>query len=47
MPQSIARQLLDVAAELERRATRLELLSHPDNEARIGALIVKTRTKGR
>jgi hypothetical protein len=34
MPQSIASQLLDVAAELERRATRLDLLSHPNNKPR-------------
>jgi hypothetical protein len=36
MPQSIAGQLLDVAADLERRAARWELLSHLANEARNG-----------
>jgi hypothetical protein len=46
MPQSIAGQLLDVAAELERRATRSELLSHPDNEARNGGVDSENANEG-
>jgi hypothetical protein len=46
MPQSIAGQLLDVAAELERRATRSELLSHPDNEARNGCVDSEDANEG-
>jgi hypothetical protein len=36
MPPSIAGQLLDVAAELDKRAARLEGLSRSDDEGRYG-----------